>query len=57
MTLQTIKQTLHSSGANVTTAHITEVSLAALFLLEAVKKTVREFRVIPQSRAHTMRDI
>ena len=51
-----VKQTLRSSGANVTTAHITEVSLAALFLLEAAKKTDREFRVTPQSRAHTMRD-
>ena len=44
-----VKQTLRSSGANVTTAHITEVSLAALFLLEAAKKTDREFGVTTQS--------
>jgi len=40
----------------VTTTHITEVSPAASFLLEAAKKTDREFRVTPQSHAHTMRD-
>ena len=51
-----IKQTLRSSGANVTSAHIAEVSLAALFLLEAAKKTDREFRVTPQLRTHTVRD-
>ena len=51
-----IKQTLRSSGANVTANHITEVSLAALFLLDAAKKTDCEFRVPPQSRQHTVRD-
>ena len=51
-----VKQTLRSSGANVTTAHITEVSLAALFLLEAAKKTDREFGVTTQSQRHTVRD-
>ena len=51
-----IKQTLRSSGANVTKAHISEVSLAALFLLEAAKKTDREFGVTPQSRRHSERD-
>ena len=51
-----IKQTLRSSGANVTSSHITEVSLAALFLLEAAKKTDKEFHVTPQSQTHTVRD-
>ena len=40
----------------MTTAHVTEVSLAALFLLEAAKKTDREFGVTTQSRRHTVRD-
>lgn len=51
-----IKQTLRSSGANATKAHVSEVSLAALFLLEAAKKTDREFGVTPQSRRHSVRD-
>ena len=51
-----IKQTLRSSGANVTEQHIKEVSLAALLLLEAAKKTDHEFRVPPHSRQHTVRD-
>ena len=40
----------------MTTAHITEVSLAALFLLEAAKNTDREFGVTTQSGRHTVRD-
>ena len=51
-----MKQTLRSSGANATTTHIEEVSLSALFLLEAAKKTDREFGVTPQSQRHTVRD-
>ena len=51
-----MKQTLRSSGANVTATHIEDVSLSALFLLEAAKKTDREFGVTPQSRRHTIRD-
>lgn len=51
-----IKQTMRSSGANVTSSHITEVSLAALFLLEAAKKTDKELHVTPQSQTHTVRD-
>ena len=34
-----MKQTLRSSGANVTATHIEDVSLSTLFLLEAAKKT------------------
>ena len=51
-----MKQTLRSSGANVTPTHIEDVSLSALFLLEAAKKTDREFGVTPQSRRHTIRN-
>lgn len=51
-----IKQTLQSSGANVTKSHIIDVSLAAMFLLEASKKADREFGVKVASQRHTMRD-
>ena len=51
-----MKQTLQASGSNATEAHIVEVSLSALFLLEAAKKTEREFGVTPESRMHTIRD-
>ena len=34
-----MKQTLRSSGANVTATHIEDVSLSALFFLEAAKET------------------
>ena len=51
-----VKQTLRSSGANVTEKHIEEVSLSALFLLEAAKKTDYEFKTKPQSIAHTTAD-
>ena len=51
-----MKQTLRSSGANVTATHIEDVSLSALFLLEAAKKTDRQFGVTPQTRRHTIRD-
>ena len=54
--LRVIKQTLRSSGANVTEAHITEVSLAAMFLLDATKKTDQQFKATPQLHSHTVRD-
>ena len=44
-----MKQTLGSSGANVTATHIEDVSLSALFLLEAAKKTDRQFGVDSQT--------
>ena len=50
------KQTLKSAGGNLTEKHVEEVSLSALFLLEAAKKTDRAFGVAPQTTAHTIRD-
>ena len=50
-----IKETLRASGANVTENHIIQVSLAALFLLEASKKVSMHFGV-HQTSHHTTRD-
>ena len=54
--LRVIKQTLRSSGANVTEVHISEVSLAAMFLLDVTKKTDQQFQATQQSHSHTVRD-
>lgn len=51
-----VKQTLRSSGANVTDQHIRNVSMCASFLLEAAKKCDKIFAVTPRSTAHTIRD-
>lgn len=51
-----MKQALRCSGANVTDKHITDVSMCALFLLEAAKKCDLVFGVPPSSTAHTVRD-
>ena len=53
--IRIVKQTLRSSGANATATHIEEVSLSALFLLEAAKKTDREFSVTPVTKSHCTR--
>ena len=50
-----IKETLRASGANVTKNYIIQVSLAALFLLEACKKVSMHFG-IHQTSHHTARD-
>ena len=50
-----MKQTLRASGANVTRTHIEDVSLCALFLMEAAKKADRAFHVTKQSTSHTVR--
>ena len=50
-----IKETLRASGANVTENHTIQVSLAALFLLEACKKVSMHFG-IHQTSHHTARD-
>lgn len=55
-TFRVVKQALRSSGANVTEKHITDVSMCALFLLEAAKKCDKFYRVSPQTMAHTVRD-
>ena len=51
-----VKQTLRGSGANVTPKHIIDVSMCALFLLEAAKKCDKVYGVPPASHAHTVRD-
>ena len=51
-----MKQALRSSGANVTEKHIRDVSMCALFLLEAAKKCDTVFKVSKKSTAHTVRD-
>ena len=50
------KQVMTSSGANLTKDHIEKISLSAFFLMEAVKKSDREFHVTSQSRVHTVLD-
>lgn len=50
-----MKQALCCSGANVTDKHVTDVSMCALFLLEAAKRCDKVFGVPPQSTAHTVR--
>lgn len=51
-----IKQALRSSGANATDKHVVDVSMCALFLLEAAKKCDGVFAVTPKSTSHTVRD-
>ena len=50
-----IKKTLRGGGGNITKSHAEDVSLCALFLMEASKKVDREFRC-SQSTAHTVQD-
>ena len=54
--IRVVKQTLRGSGANVTHKHIGEISMCALFLLEAAKTYDKVFGVHPSSTAHTTRD-
>ena len=56
MLFRVVKQALRSSGANVTNKHISEVSMCALFLLEAAKRCDKVFAVPPKSTAHTVAD-
>lgn len=56
LVIRVVKQALRCSGANITDKHITDVSMCALFLLEAAKKCDKVFGVPPQSTAHTVRD-
>ena len=50
-----LKETMRGGGGNITTSHAEDVSLCALFLMEASKKVDREFQC-KQSTAHTTRD-
>ena len=47
---------MRASGANVTERHIEDVSLCALFLMEAAKKADIEFELHPRSSKHTTSD-
>lgn len=51
-----VKQALRSSGANVTEKHIVDISMCALFLMEAAKQTDKIFQVPPPTTKHTVRD-
>lgn len=53
--LRVIKETLRASGANITDNHTIQVSLAALFLLEAAKKVFMLF-VTHQTSHHSVRN-
>ena len=50
-----VKQTLKSCGGNLTQKHAEEVSFCALFLMDALKKTDREFKC-NRSTSHTAKD-
>ena len=50
-----LKETMRGGGGNVTQTHAEDVSLCALFLMDASKKVDREFKA-RQSTAHTVRD-
>ena len=50
-----LKQALRSSGSNTTAKHIEDMSLGAMFLMEAAKKADHEFNVTHTS-SHTTRD-
>lgn len=50
-----VKETLRASGANITDNHTIQVSLAALFLLEAAKKVSMLFGT-HQTSHHSVRD-
>ena len=47
---------MRAGGGNLTTTHVEELSLCSLFLMDAAKKTDKEFNVHRPSTAHTIRD-
>ena len=49
-------QAFRASGANVTDKHLREVSMCALFLLEAAKKIDKAYSVSPKTTAHAIKD-
>lgn len=51
-----VKQTLRSAGGNLTEKHIEDVSLSALFLMDAAKKADNILGVSPQTTSHTFSD-
>ena len=54
-TYSVLKQTMRAGGGNVTKTQAEDVSLSALFLLDASKKVDCEFNA-HRSTAHTVRD-
>ena len=50
-----VKQAMRSGGGNLTEAHAEDLSLCALFLMEAAKATDKEFEA-HRTTAHTIRD-
>ena len=52
-----VKEAIRSSGANATEKHVEDVSLSALFLMDAAKKADHAFGITPQSSAHTVRSV
>ena len=50
-----VKEALRSSSGSLTEKHIEDVSMCALFLLEAAKKTDKEFGCY-QASSHTVRE-
>ena len=53
--MQSFEAGLKASGGNLTQQHVVDVSMCALFLMEAVKKTDKEFDC-SRSSAHTTTD-
>lgn len=51
-----VKQTLCSAGGNLTDKHVEDVSLSALFLMDAAKKADKIMGVSPQTTSHTYSD-
>ena len=49
-----VKEAIRSSGANATEKRIEDVSLSALFLMDAAKKADHAFGITPQPSAHTV---
>ena len=47
---------MRAGGGNLTTTHVEELSLCSLFLMDAAKKTDKEFNVHRSSTSHTIRD-
>jgi len=51
-----LKQALKGSGPNLTTSHMVDMSLCALFLLDASKRVDQQLKVQVKSSHHTTRD-
>ena len=54
--VRVLKQALKGSGPNLTASHMADMSLCALFLLDASKRVDEQLRVHIKSSHHTTRD-